>query len=126
MDYVWGDNESMINSSIVPDAKLYKRHNILSFHFVRSMVSRRYINMLHIASKYNFADILIKHWNCHGTYHELVQPVFHHKGNTVVLFLEDTLEVDLFINEDDSKTRFVILGSDRTLCQPQNTTLVCG
>ena len=27
MDYVWGDNKSMINSSTVPDAKLHKRHN---------------------------------------------------------------------------------------------------
>ena len=39
MDYVWGDNESMINSSTIPDSKLHKRHNILSFHFVRSMIS---------------------------------------------------------------------------------------
>ena len=31
---VWGDNESMINSASVPDARLHKRHNILSFHYV--------------------------------------------------------------------------------------------
>ena len=68
MDYVWRDNESMINSLTVPDAKLHKRHNNLSFHFVRNMVSYGYINMLlHITLKYNFADILTKHWTYQGT-----------------------------------------------------------
>ena len=36
MDYVWEDNESMINSSKVREAKLHKKHNILSFHYVKS------------------------------------------------------------------------------------------
>ena len=40
MDYAWGDNESMINSSTIPEYKSNKRHNILSFHYVRSMISR--------------------------------------------------------------------------------------
>ena len=39
MDYVWGDNESMINSPAVPEAKLHKRDNILLFHYVRSIIS---------------------------------------------------------------------------------------
>ena len=30
MDYVWGDNESMTDSSTVPDAKLHK--DIISYH----------------------------------------------------------------------------------------------
>ena len=73
--------------------------------------------MLHIALKYNFAVILTKHWSYQGTYYELIQPVFHHESNTVALFLDDTLEVDTSINEEDDKTRFGILGSDRTLYQ---------
>ena len=113
MDYIWGDNETMINSSTIPDAKLHKRHNILSFHFVRSMVARGYINMLHIISKYNFADILTKHWGYQGTYyHELIQPVFHHVGNTANLFLDNTLEVDASFNPEEM---IGILGSDRFL-----------
>ena len=82
--------------------------------------------MLHIETKYNFADILTKYWGYQGTYNKLIQPVFHHKGNTASQFLDDTLEVDASINEDDSKLIFDILGSDRTLCQPQNKTRVCG
>ena len=124
MDYVWRDNESMINSSTAPDAKLHKRYSILSFHFVRSMISRGYINMLHIETKYNFADILTKHWDYQGTNYELIQPVFHHEGNTVAMFLDDTFKVDASINEEGMK--FSILGSDRTLSQPKNGTLTCG
>ena len=81
---------------------------------------------MNITSQNTFADILTKHWSYQGTYHELVQPVFHHKGYTIALFLDDTLEVDASTDEDNSKMVFGILGSDRTLCQPQNATLVCG
>ena len=69
--------------------------------------------MLHIKIKHNFADILTKHWDYQGTYYELIQPIFHHKGNAAALFLDDTLEVDVSINGED--TRFGILGSERTL-----------
>ena len=109
MNFVWGNNESMINSSTVPVAKLHKRHNILLFHFVRRIVAQGYINMLHIASKYNFADILTKHWSYQGTYCKFIQSVFHHEGNTVALFLDNTLWVDASIIEEEG-TRFSILG----------------
>ena len=69
--------------------------------------------MLHIDTKYNFADILTKHWGYQGTYYELIQPVFHHEGNTAALFLDDTLEVDVSINDEESM-RFAIFGSERT------------
>ena len=81
--------------------------------------------MLHIETKYNFADILTTHWGYQGTYYELIQPVFHQEGNTAALFLDDTLEVDVSIDDEDS-TRFGILGSERTLPQPQYGTLVVG
>ena len=99
MDYVWGDNKSMIDSSTIPESKLNKRHNILSFHFVRSMISRGYINLRHIASGWNFSDILTKNWSYQSSYRELIQPVFHHAGNTAALFLDDTLELDVAIEE---------------------------
>ena len=69
IDYDWGDNDNMINSTTVPEAKLHKRYNILSFHYVRSMISRGYI--------------LTKHYS----------------GNIAALFLNDTLEVDVSIAE---------------------------
>ena len=123
MDYIWGDNESMTNSSTIPEAKLHKRHNILSFHYVRSMISRGYINLQHLASEWNFADILTKNWSYQSSYHELIQPVFHHSGNTAALFLDDTLELDVSIAEG---TIFGILGSEKRSAQPMTEARVCG
>ena len=115
MNYVWGDNKSMIDSSTVPEAKLHKRHNILSFHYVRSMISQGYINLQHLASEWNFADILTKNWSYQSSYHELIQPVFHHSGNTAALFLDDTLELDVSIVEG---AIFGILGSEKRPSRP--------
>merc|ERR1712161_111672 len=118
-----GDNESMINSSTIPESKLNKRHNILSFHYVRSMISRGYINLQHLASEWNFADILTKNWSYQSSYHELIQPVFHHSGNTAALFLDDTLELDVSIAEGSI---FGILGSEKWSAQPAHEARVCG
>ena len=60
MDYVWGDNKSTINNSTVPETKLHKQHSILLFHYVRNMTPQGYINLQHLASEWNFADILTK------------------------------------------------------------------
>ena len=86
--YVFGDNESMINSSTLPDARLQKRHNILSYHYVRSMISRKFISMYHLKSANNLADILTKHWS-HASNYQLLQPIFHHVGNTANLYIDD-------------------------------------
>jgi hypothetical protein len=83
----------MINSATIPDTKLHKQHSILSFHFVRSMIACRYINLQHLKSEYNIADILNKHWGYQSTY-ELIRPISHFGGNTAALYFDDTLEVD--------------------------------
>jgi len=35
---MFGDNESVVNSSAIPHAKLHKRHNTLSFHHVHEAI----------------------------------------------------------------------------------------
>ena len=75
------------------------------------MTSRRYINLQHLASEWSFANILTKNWSYQSSYHELVQPVFHHSENTVALFLDNTLEVDVSIAEG---AIFGIFGSERS------------
>ena len=104
INYVWWDNESIINSPIVPEAKLYKEYSILSFHYVRIMISRGYINLQHLASnlasKWNFSDILTKHWSYQSSYHKLIHPVFQPN---------ETWEVDASIAKG---TIFGILGSE--------------
>ena len=73
---VWGDNESMINSAKIPDARLHKRHNILSFHYVRSLMACGFINLQHIKSEATVSDILSKHWGYQAC-GDLIRPIFH-------------------------------------------------
>ena len=70
MDYAWGDNDAMINSTI-PDAKLHRRHNILSFHSVRSLIASGYINLQHLKSECNI-------WGYQSTY-EIINLSFQRK-----------------------------------------------
>ena len=86
--YLFGDNEAMVQSSSFPYARLHKRHNILSYHFVRSMVARGFIALHHIKSATNLADVLTKHWS-HGSVYDLLRPIFHHAGNTASLYIDD-------------------------------------
>ena len=59
---VFADNGFAANSSMQPDGKLHKRHNLLSFHYVREVISRGFVVFTHIPGADNPADILSKHW----------------------------------------------------------------
>ena len=60
--YMFGDNESVVNSSSRPDAKLHKRHTALSFHRVREAIASGMLAFMHIDGQKNPADIMSKHW----------------------------------------------------------------
>jgi hypothetical protein len=59
--YMFGDNESVVNSSSIPHAKLHKRHTALSFHRVREAIASGYIDFVYLPGADNPADILSKH-----------------------------------------------------------------
>ncbi len=59
--YMFGDNKSVVDSSMRFDAKLHKRHTALSFHKVREAIAARMIIFTHIPGAINPADILSKH-----------------------------------------------------------------
>jgi hypothetical protein len=59
---MFGDNESVMNSAILPHAKLHKRHNALSFHRFREAIASGNYAFIHIPGENNPADILSKHW----------------------------------------------------------------
>ena len=79
--YVWGDNESQVTSSIFPYARLNKCHNILSYHFARNMVAQGFINLSHIPSEHNLADVLSKHWSFQACYENLIKPLLSYHGD---------------------------------------------
>ena len=91
---MWGDNDSQIMTSTVPHAKLHKRHQILSFHYVRSIISQGWINLRHIPSNFNASDPLTKHWGYQSVWKTILQPLFHHQGDTRTLVNDDTCLVD--------------------------------
>ena len=60
--YMFGDNGSVVDSSMHINAKLHKRHTMLSFHRVREAVASGMVLFSHIPGQLNPADILSKHW----------------------------------------------------------------
>ena len=89
--YVWGDNESQIHSSTVPYARLGKRHNILSFHYVRSLLAKGFIVLSHIPSAFNVADTLSKHWSHQSNYHHLIRPLLNSHEKKITVSYEELL-----------------------------------
>ena len=79
--YMFGDNESVVNSSTKPHAKLHKRHNALSFHRVREAVAAKLVSFIHLPGSSNPADILSKHWS-HAHIQDRLRLVLFWKGDT--------------------------------------------
>ena len=113
--YVFGDNESMINSSTIPHARLHKRHNILSYHYVRSMIASGFLNMQHIPSEFNAADILSKNWGYQSAWKNTLQPIFNWAGDVGDLVEQDPWYVQV--------SNLVTQLNDGEYCKFQQTIL---
>jgi hypothetical protein len=79
--YMFGDNESLVNSSTQIYAKLHKRHNALSFHRVCEAIASDMIIFSHVDGPKNPSDILSKHWAYRNVW-KLMQPLLFWKGDT--------------------------------------------
>jgi hypothetical protein len=60
--YMFGDNKSVVDSSMQLNAKLHKRHTMLSFHRVREAIAAGILGFYFVPGDDNPADILSKHW----------------------------------------------------------------
>ena len=69
--YMFGDNGSVVDSSMHINAKLHKRHTMLSFHRVREAVASGMVIFTHIPGAINPADILSKHWSYSNVWTQL-------------------------------------------------------
>jgi Reverse transcriptase (RNA-dependent DNA polymerase) len=79
--YMFGDNKSVVDSSMQIHAKLHKRHNMLSFHRVREAIASGMLGFYHIPGDTNPADILSKHWGYSQVWNQLKTLLFW-KGDT--------------------------------------------
>ena len=60
---MFGDNESVVNSSKNLYSKLTKHHNALSYHRVCEAIASGFVKFSYIPGKINPVDILSKYWN---------------------------------------------------------------
>ena len=80
--YMFGDNQSVVQSSTTPHGQLHKRHNILSFHQVREAVASGMLDFHHIPGAENPSDILSKHWSYSQIWNTL-KPILFWTGDTL-------------------------------------------
>jgi hypothetical protein len=59
---MFGDNKSVVDSSMQLKAKLHKIHTMLSFHRVRDPIAAGMVTFHFLSGDDNPADILSKHW----------------------------------------------------------------
>jgi hypothetical protein len=85
--YMFGDNKSVVDSSMTPHARLNKRHTILSFHQVCQAIASGFIKFFYIPGQENPADILSKHWG-YSQIWDVLKPVLFWQGDTADL-IED-------------------------------------
>jgi hypothetical protein len=61
---MFGDNKSVVDSSMQLNANLHKRHTMVSFHRVREAIAVGIVTFHFLSGYDNPADILSKHWGC--------------------------------------------------------------
>ena len=59
---MFGDNESVVLSSMNFTTKLHKKHNVLSFHQVREYIAAGICRFHYLPGELNPADVISKHW----------------------------------------------------------------
>jgi hypothetical protein len=87
---MFGDNESVVNSSSIPAGKLHKRHIALSWHRVRESIAAKILCFIHIPGAINPSDMLSKHWGYQQTWAQLQALLFWQGDTTDLLTREIT------------------------------------
>jgi hypothetical protein len=57
---MFGDNMSVVINTTVPSSQLKKKHNAIAYHRVREAIAAKIVQLAHIPSKDNIADLLTK------------------------------------------------------------------
>ena len=80
--YMFGDNKSVVDSSMNLHGKIHKRHVALSFYRVRESIAAKIVSYHFIDGKDNPADILSKHW-AHNDIWPLPKAILFWPGDTM-------------------------------------------
>ena len=57
---LFGDNQSVVINCTLSTSTLKKKHNAIAYHRVREAIAAGVINLAHVSSKDNVADLLTK------------------------------------------------------------------
>jgi hypothetical protein len=81
--WMFGDNQSVITSSTIPESSINKRHNALSYHLVRECIAAEIIYFINVKGKFNPSDLFTKilGW---AEFWPLIQPLLFWKGETII------------------------------------------
>ena len=77
--YMFGDNKSVVTSSMVPHSLQSKRHNLLSYHRVKEAIVDKILVFRWCDSSQNKSDILSKHWEFSKIFH-IIRDLFDFQG----------------------------------------------
>jgi len=72
--FMFGENESVVDTASVPHSKLHKRHNALSCHRTREAIAAGITGFHHIVGTAKPAGVLSKHWG-HSSIWETLRPL---------------------------------------------------
>ena len=81
---MFGDNESVVNTSVMPHGRLHKRHNALSYHRTREAIAAGFLKFYHVRGSTNPADVVSKHWDMPSVWGQL-KPILFWGGDTADL-----------------------------------------
>ena len=87
--YMFGDNKSVVDSSLIPQSKLHKQHTALSYHQVREAIAAGIVSFPHLPGSMNPADILSKHW-AYSSIWPMLQALLFFPGDTLSLIEDDS------------------------------------
>ena len=79
--YMFGDNQSVILSSTVPESTLRKQNVAMSYHAVCAAIAAGIVMFFHIKSEDNPSDILTKFLPNHKWW-PLLKPLLHWNTDT--------------------------------------------
>ena len=80
-------------------------------HFVLDLISKDFINLIHIASEFNASDILSKYWEYQRLYDNILKPFLHYKGNIGNLYINNETDFQYLILKQPSTYNQVVASS---------------
>jgi hypothetical protein len=86
--YMFGDNKSVVDSSMQLHAKLHKWHTMLSFHHIREVIASGIVAFFFIPGDINPSDILSKHWG-YSQIKEHLKSLLFWQGDTADITVEN-------------------------------------